>query len=125
MAYYRGYNTVDNIFGSTRLTESQLVRRDILNHFNVNQGEVVMRPNFGSIIKSIVFEPLTEETQELIIDEVKRVVQSDPRVQMTDMELQEFENGIQVAMSLRYINTDLSEQLFIKFDRDTQRAVFV
>jgi phage baseplate assembly protein W len=125
MAYYRGYNTVDNIFGSTRLTESQLVRRDILNHFNVNQGEAVMRPNFGSIIKSIVFEPLTEETQELIIDEVKRVVQSDPRVQMTDMELQEFENGIQVAMSLRYINTDLSEQLFIKFDRDTQRAVFV
>jgi len=125
MAYYRGYNTVDNIFGSTRLTESQLVRRDILNHFNVNQGEAVMRPNFGSIIKSIVFEPLTEETQELIIDEVKRVVQSDPRVQMTDMELQEFENGIQVAMSLRYINTDLSEQLFIKFDRDTQRAVLV
>jgi len=125
MAYYRGYNTVDNIFGSTRLTESQLVRRDILNHFNVNQGEAVMRPNFGSIIKSIVFEPLTEETQELIIDEVKRVVQSDPRVQMTDMELQEFENGIQVAMSLRYINTDLSEQLFIKFDRDTQSAVFV
>jgi len=125
MAYYRGYNTVDNIFGSTRLTEAQLVRRDILNHFNVNQGEAVMRPNFGSIIKSIVFEPLTEETQDLIIDEVKRVVQSDPRVQMADMELQEFESGIQVAMTLNYVNTDLSEQLFIKFDRDTQSAVFV
>ena len=125
MAYYRGYNTVDNIFGSIRLTESQLVRRDILNHFNVNQGEAVMRPNFGSIIKSIVFEPLTEETQDLIIDEVKRVVQSDPRVQMADMELQEFESGIQVAMTLNYVNTDLSEQLFIKFDRDTQSAVFV
>ena len=125
MAYYRGYNTVDNIFGSTRLTESQLVRRDILNHFNVNQGESVMRPNFGTIIKSIVFEPLTEETQDLIIDEVQRVVQSDPRVQMADMELQEFESGIQVAMTLNYVNTDLSEQLFIKFDRDTQSAVFV
>ena len=125
MAYYRGYNTVDNIFGSTRLTESQLVRRDILNHFNVNQGESVMRPNFGTVIKSIVFEPLTEETQDLIIDEVQRVVQSDPRVQMADMELQEFESGIQVAMTLNYVNTDLSEQLFIKFDRDTQSAVFV
>lgn len=125
MAYYRGYNTVDNIFGSIRLTESQLVRRDILNHFNVNQGESVMRPNFGTIIKSIVFEPLTEETQDLIIDEVQRVVQSDPRVQMADMELQEFESGIQVAMTLNYVNTDLSEQLFIKFDRDTQSAVFV
>jgi phage baseplate assembly protein W len=125
MAYYRGYNTVDNIFGSTRLTESQLVRRDILNHFNVNQGESVMRPNFGTVIKSIVFEPLTEETQELIIDEVQRVVKSDPRVQMADMELQEFDSGIQVAMTLNYVNTDLSEQLFIKFDRDTQSAVFV
>ena len=125
MAYYRGYNTVDNIFGGIRLTESQLVRRDILNHFNVNQGESVMRPNFGTIIKSIVFEPLTEETQDLIIDEVQRVVQSDPRVQMADMELQEFESGIQVAMTLNYVNTDLSEQLFIKFDRDTQSAVFV
>ena len=125
MAYYRGYNTVDNIFGSTRLTEAQLVRRDILNHFNVNQGEAVMRPNFGTIIKSIVFEPLTPETQELIIDEVKRVVNSDPRVQMADMEIQEFNSGIQVAMTLNYVNTDLSEQLFIKFDRDTQSAVFV
>jgi phage baseplate assembly protein W len=125
MAYYRGYNTVDNIFGSTRLTEAQLVRRDILNHFNVNQGEAVMRPNFGTIIKSIVFEPLTPETQELIIDEVKRVVNSDPRVQMADMEIQEFYSGIQVAMTLNYVNTDLSEQLFIKFDRDTQSAVFV
>ena len=125
MAYYRGYNTVDNIFGSTRLTEAQLVRRDILNHFNVNQGEAVMRPNFGTIIKSIVFEPLTPETQELIIDEVKRVVNSDPRVQMADMEIQEFFSGIQVAMTLNYVNTDLSEQLFIKFDRDTQSAVFV
>lgn len=125
MAYYRGYNTVDGIFESTRLTESQLVRRDILNHFNINQGEAVMRPTFGTTIKSIVFEPLTPETQELIIDEVKRVVQSDPRVQMADMELQEFENGIQVAMTLDYLNTDLSEQLFIKFDRDTQSAVFV
>ena len=125
MAYYRGYNTVDNIFGSTRLTEAQLVRRDILNHFNVNQGEAVMRPNFGTIIKSIVFEPLTPETQELIINEVKRVVNSDPRVQMADMEIQEFYSGIQVAMTLNYVNTDLSEQLFIKFDRDTQSAVFV
>jgi phage baseplate assembly protein W len=125
MAYYRGYNTVDSIFESTRLTESQLVRRDILNHFNVNQGEAVMRPNFGTTIKSIVFEPLTPETQELILEEIKRVVQSDPRVQMADMELQEFENGIQVAMTLDYLNTDLSEQLFIKFDRDTQSAVFV
>jgi len=44
---------------------------------------------------------------------------------MADMELQEFESGIQVAMTLNYVNTDLSEQLFIKFDRDTQSAVFV
>lgn len=125
MAYYRGYNTVDNIFGSTRLTESSLVRRDILNHFNVNQGEAVMRPNFGTIIQSLVFEPLTPETQELIINEVKRVVNSDPRVVMADMELEEYQSGIQVAMTLNYRNTDLSEQLFIKFDRDTQTAVFV
>jgi len=125
MAYYRGYNTVDNIFGSTRLTESSLVRRDILNHFNVNQGEAVMRPNFGTIIQSLVFEPLTPETQELIITEIKRVVNSDPRVVMADMELEEYQSGIQVAMTLNYRNTDLSEQLFIKFDRDTQTAVFI
>jgi len=125
MAYYRGYNTVDNIFGSTRLTEAQLVRRDILNHFNVNQGEAVMRPNFGTIIQSLVFEPLTPETQELIITEIKRVVNSDPRVVMADMELEEYQSGIQVAMTLNYRNTDLSEQLFIKFDRDTQTAVFI
>jgi phage baseplate assembly protein W len=125
MAYYRGYNTIDNLFGATRVNDSELVRRDILNHFNIVPGEAVMRPTFGSTIKSIAFEPLTPETEQALIEEIQRVIRQDPRVVLSDMELTDFENGIQVALTIDYVNADFSDQMFIKFDRDTQSAVFV
>ena len=124
MAFYRGYNTVNSIFKPVRIVDNELVRQDIINHFNTNQGEAVMRPNFGSTVKSIAFEPLTPESQETLITEVKRVVALDPRVVLTELQIEDFENGLQVALTLDYVNADLSEQMFIRFDRDTQSAVF-
>ena len=50
MALYRGYNTVDNQTTKTRLEDEELIKRDLINHFNIRKGEKLMRPDFGTII---------------------------------------------------------------------------
>jgi phage baseplate assembly protein W len=54
---YRGFSTI----GQTkkyRLTDLELIKRDLLNHFAIRKGEKLMDPNFGSIIWNMIFEPL-------------------------------------------------------------------
>ena len=42
VATYRGFNTVNNNFGSSKLTETDLIKRDLLNHFAIRKGEKLM-----------------------------------------------------------------------------------
>ena len=120
MAFYSGYNTINNDFGSVRLTDVELVKRDILNHFSIVQGEKLMNPNFGTNIKTYVFEPLTPELEDMIIEEIQRVIQADPRVMLENLTVQDSETGVSVAVSIQLVNSDVSEQMYITFDRNTQ-----
>lgn len=120
MAFYSGYNTINNDFGSVRLTDVELVKRDILNHFSIVQGEKLMNPNFGTNIKTYVFEPLTPELEDMIIEEIQTVIQADPRVILENLTVQDSETGVSVAVSIQLVNSDVSEQMYITFDRNTQ-----
>lgn len=120
MAFYSGYNTINNDFGSVRLTDVELVKRDILNHFSIVQGEKLMNPNFGTNIKTYVFEPLTPELEDMIIEEIQTVIQADPRVMLENLTVQDSETGVSVAVSIQLVNSDVSEQMYITFDRNTQ-----
>ena len=120
MAFYSGYNTINNDFCSVRLTDVELVKRDILNHFSIVQGEKLMNPNFGTNIKTYVFEPLTPELEDMIIEEIQTVIQADPRVMLENLTVQDSETGVSVAVSIQLVNSDVSEQMYITFDRNTQ-----
>ena len=114
---YKGYSTVDNYLGSTRLTDFDLVKRDLLNHFNIRKGEKLGNPSFGTIIWSTIFEPLTKDVENAIIDDVKRVVSYDPRLNVTNVVITEYEYGLQIEIELVYANTNLTSQLSLNFDR--------
>ena len=120
MAFYSGYNTINNDFGSVRLTDVELVKRDILNHFSIVQGEKLMNPNFGTNIKTYVFEPLTPELEDMIIEEIQTVIQADPRVMLENLTVQDSETGVSVTVSIQLVNSNVSEQMYITFDRSTQ-----
>jgi phage baseplate assembly protein W len=63
--FYRGFSTlVPN--KKFRLTDMELVKQDIINHFNIRKGEKLMNPNFGTIIWNVLHEPFTEELKSLI-----------------------------------------------------------
>jgi len=117
MAQYIGYTTISNEFGPTRLTDVELVKRDLLNHFAIRKGEKLLNPEFGSSIVDLVMEPLTPEVKNLILDEVNAVINNDPRVSPQNILVDEFENGIMVEMSLLFISANLAERLRIAFNR--------
>ena len=121
MSFYRGYSTVGVTFGSTRLEDIELIKRDLLNHFYIRKGEKLMNPDFGTIIWDHLFDPLTEDVKQSIVDDVTRVVNSDPRTNVTNIILTEYELGIQVEVELFYLELDVSEQLLLKFDGTAQQ----
>ena len=75
-----------------------------------------MQPNFGSTIWNMLFEPLTEETRQVIVDDVKTVVGYDPRVNVSNVLVTQFDHGIQLVVELSYIPNNQLETLVLNFD---------
>lgn len=119
VAVYKGISTVNNNFGSIKLTDTDLIKRDLLNHFAIRKGEKLMNAQFGTSLRDLIMDPLTDETKALIVQEVDAVVNNDPRVRSEGVTLDEYEGGLQVEMTIRYVITNQVENLMIKFDRPT------
>jgi len=123
IATYKGFSTVGNDFSSSKLTDTDLIKRDILNHFAIAKGEKLMNGEFGTSVRDLIMEPLTEETKQIIINEVNAVITSDPRVRPEAVTLDEYESGLQVEIVLRYSIDNQVENLLVRFDRPTDSAL--
>lgn len=116
---YRGFST--KISGKKfRLTDFDLVRQDLINHFYIRKGEKLMNPEFGTIIWNVLFEPLTQEVRQVIIEDVRQIVSYDPRLAVDQVTLDEYEHGLQIEIDLRYVTTDQRNVLKLQFDRERQ-----
>ncbi len=124
MAIYRGYNTVNNNTPKTRLNDAELIKRDLANHFNIRKGEKLMRPDFGTIVWDALFEPMTEDLRDAIVDDVTRIVNYDPRLIAESILVDEFEQGIIVEARVIYRTTNQAETLKLLFDQDINAVVF-
>ena len=115
---YRGFNTIDTV-KKFRQTDFELVKRDLLNHFSIKKGEKLMQPNFGSIIWSLLFEPLTPEIQSVMAEDIRRVVEYDPRLQIDEVIVNEFNQGIQIQVEVTYLPENYSDRLTLNFNSET------
>lgn len=112
---YRGFSTINQV-KKFRLTNIELVKRDLLNHFSIRKGEKLMQPDFGSIIWNMLFEPMTSDTQAIIVEDIKKIVNYDPRVSATNVLVDQVENGMQVQIDLLFLQGDFTSQLILNFD---------
>jgi phage baseplate assembly protein W len=117
VAIYKGISTVNNNFGSIKLTDTDLIKRDLLNHFAIRKGEKLMNAEFGTSLRDLIMDPLTEETKALIVQEVDAVIKNDPRVRSEGVTIDEYEGGLRIEMIVRYVISNQVENLLIKFDR--------
>lgn len=115
---YRGFSTVSTNTQNFTLHDFELIKQDLLNHFYVRQGERLMNPTFGTIIWDLLFEPLTEDIKDLILQNVNQIVNFDPRVQASNVLVTGYDTGIQIEVTLTYLPYNLSENLRMNFDQN-------
>ena len=116
MALYLGYSTIDQI-KSVTLADTDLIKRDLINHFYIRRGEKLMNPNFGTIIWDSLYEPFTEQLKTAIVDDVTRIARYDPRLRVDQILVDQFEHGILIELRLEYVTTNQTETLKLIFDR--------
>ena len=115
---YRGLSTVNEANSSFALYDIGLIKQDLLNHFHIRQGEKLENPEFGTIIWDILFDPLTDEVEVALKDNVQQIVDSDPRIRATSIVVTPFESGIQIEIELEYLKYNISERLKLTFDQN-------
>jgi len=117
MSVFRGISTVGNNKPPYSLTDTDLIRQDLLNHFNTKRGERYMLPDFGTDIHEILMDPLDSFSKDKIKEEVKRVINSDPRVRLYGViQVIEMNNGVRVEAPVQYVIYDTAETLYLQFD---------
>lgn len=115
---YRGFSTVNNENNSFQQYDLSLIKQDLVNHFQIRQGEKLSDPTFGCIIWDALFEPLTEELKEAITINVTNIVNYDPRTKASAIQVSEYEQGLQIECTITYVQYNISEQLKFEFDRN-------
>ena len=118
MIMYRGFSTVGRT-RKFRLTDFELVKQDLINHFYIRKGEKLMNPNFGTIIWNVLHEPLTEDLKSVIVTDIKAVASYDPRLSIDNVVITEYSQGIQVELQLRYVQTNQTNLLNLQFDNQS------
>jgi phage baseplate assembly protein W len=119
MTTYRGFSTRQNLKKYT-LTDFALAQQDLINYFNMRKGSKLMQPTFGTIIWDQLFEPLNETTQQIITQDINRIISYDPRLQVNSVTVTQQDTGIQIQISLTYIPTDQSNTIALNFNRNSQ-----
>jgi len=114
---FKGFSSIGKSRPNTEIIDIELVKQDLLNHFNTTKGERVMRPNFGSIIWDLLFDPFDSPTREAVIADVESIISFDPRVELLNIEVVEFEHGLRVSAELLYVPFNAVETFDVEFDR--------
>ena len=115
--HYKGFSTVSSKSKNFALFDFELIKQDLLNSFYVRQGERLMQPAIGCIIWELLFEPLTPEVQNLILQNVNQIFNSDPRIQASGILITPYDNGLQIECQLKYFLYNIQETLQMQFDQ--------
>ena len=116
---YKGFSTLGGN-KKFRMTDFELVKRDILNHFYIRKGEKLMNPKFGTIIWNVLYEPFTEDLKSVIQADIKSIASYDPRVSFDNIVVTEYDQGIQILLELRYLQTNQSSLMNLQFNNQTK-----
>jgi phage baseplate assembly protein W len=114
---YRGISTVNPENDGFRLYDVAIIKQDIINHFHIRQGEKLENPEFGTIIWDVLFEPLTENLKQAIVENVETIINADPRVIVNKVLVDTFLNGIQIECVVTYLDYNISEKMRLQFDQ--------
>ena len=116
--YYKGFSTTNPDNRGSKLYDFELIKQNILNHFNTRKGQRVMNPTFGTIIWDTLMEPLTPAIRTALTKDIEAICNTDPRVYPTQIQISEYEQGYLIDVVLVMKNTNQSSALKLLFDQN-------
>lgn len=122
-AFFTGFNTVDKTAGPYTLTNIDLVKRDLMNHFNTHMGSRVMRPNYGTRIYEYLFDPFDDYTRSAIMEDAVRVIQAEPRVELVNIDVYRDEHALTVLITLLFKPEAVTEELYVTYSVASDAAI--
>jgi phage baseplate assembly protein W len=114
---YKGFNSKD-VQNGFKSYDIDLVKQDIVNHFNIRKGEKLMNPEFGTIIWDILFEQFTPEVKKLVIQDVETIINYDPRISINAIAVDSTDQGIRIEADIVYRPFNVNEKMTFDFDKD-------
>jgi phage baseplate assembly protein W len=115
---YRGFSSTE-FKKNFKLFDIDIVKQDILNHFNIRKREKLENPTFGTEIYDLLYEQLTPEVKERIGKEVETVLNFDRRIRVDRLSIDSTMFGVAVIADVTFLPFNLSEQIRVDFDRNT------
>lgn len=112
--------SVGNQFG---LVDAPLVIQDFINALNIQQGQKVGQPGYGTTLWNFVFEPNTADVQFQLENEIRRIANQDPRLIINTVKAYPQENGILLEVELAIAPFNQANLLSVFFNSSTNRAV--
>ena len=100
-----------------KVYDFECAKQDLINRLSVRKGERVENPEFGTIIWDILYDPLTDEVEQALKNNIEEIIDADPRIRATAIVITPFESGIQIEVELEYIKYNISERLKLTFDQ--------
>jgi phage baseplate assembly protein W len=124
MATFIGFNTINQNKKFT-VVDFELIKIDLLNAFNILQGQLPGRPAYGTTLWTYIFENQTQETMGEITREVQRVCAQDPRLVINSIDVFPQLNGVLIQLEIQVVQSTDAERLAIFFDQIQRRASYI
>lgn len=124
MTTFIGFSTIEKNKKFT-LVDFALIKRDLLNAFNIRQGQLPGIPEYGTKIWDYVFENLDQTTESAILTEIQRVCGGDPRIYLQSANVYPQDNGLLIDIELTVVPSNNSERLSIFFNQIQRDASFI
>ena len=118
-----GFSTVGKVDPPYHLVDLELAKADLMNAFMTHRGERVMRPDFGSIIHDLLFEPFDEDTKQAVSEDAVNIIRQDPRFTVVSIDINELEHTLRLDITLNYVPLDTISSMTVEFDRQNIEAL--
>ena len=116
--YYQGFSSkkASNPHGSFTTINQECVNTDLMNHIFTEYFERPHMPSFGTRIPSLTFEPNDNQVKAIIKEDLTKVFNYDPRVELQDLTIYALpdNNAIIAIATLLYIELQVTGDLKIE-----------
>ena len=94
------------VVGNTEvLYDFELVKRDLLNHFNTRKGERIMDMEYGCIAWDLIFDLDNDNNISALDTDIRRIVSGEPRVELVNITINRIAHGYEAIVDLKYVYT--------------------